>query len=111
MDISGTQLRTVRAALFTAVVVTLSTASHVLLSRAPLPVATVTAVATGVFVTAYALAGRERGTAEPVREPAPGGRQLGGPRDRADGGCPARGHRQVPDRRVVPVTEVGAVPL
>ncbi|MFF2202958.1 hypothetical protein [Streptomyces sp. NPDC058145] len=61
MDISGTQLRAVRAALFTAVVVTLSTASHVLLSRAPLPVATVTAVATGVFVTAYALAGRERG--------------------------------------------------
>jgi hypothetical protein len=61
MDISGTQLRAVRAALFTAFVVTLSTASHVLLSRAPLPLATVTAVAAGVFVTAYALAGRERG--------------------------------------------------
>ncbi|GHI08398.1 hypothetical protein AQI88_05350 [Streptomyces cellostaticus] len=61
MDISGTQLRAVRAALFTAVVVTLSTASHVLLSRAPLPVATVAAVAAGVFATAYALAGRERG--------------------------------------------------
>ncbi|MFE8943405.1 hypothetical protein [Streptomyces sp. NPDC007856] len=61
MDISGIQLRTVRAALFTAVVVTLSTASHVLLSRAPLPVATVLAVATAVFATAYALAGRERG--------------------------------------------------
>ncbi|MEU4927653.1 hypothetical protein AB0G54_14280 [Streptomyces yokosukanensis] len=61
MDISGTQLRAVRAALFTAVVVTLSTASHVLLSRAPLPVATVLAVSAGVFVTAYALAGRERG--------------------------------------------------
>ncbi|MFF7975489.1 hypothetical protein [Streptomyces sp. NPDC007905] len=61
MDISGTHLRAVRAALFTAVVVTLSTASHVLLSRAPLPAATVTAVATGVFLTAYALAGRERG--------------------------------------------------
>ncbi|MGW2699489.1 hypothetical protein [Streptomyces sp. NPDC001340] len=61
MDISGTQLRAVRAALFTAVVVTLSTASHVLLSRAPLPVSTVAAVATGVFLTAYALAGRERG--------------------------------------------------
>ncbi|WP_333762544.1 hypothetical protein [Streptomyces sp. IBSBF 2390] len=61
MDISGTQLRAVRAALFTAFAVTLSTASHVLLSRAPLPVATVTAVAAGVFVTAYALAGRERG--------------------------------------------------
>ena len=52
MDISGTQLRAVRAALFTAFVVTLSTASHVLLSRAPLPRATVGAVAPGVFVTA-----------------------------------------------------------
>ncbi|WP_225822451.1 hypothetical protein [Streptomyces naphthomycinicus] len=61
MDISGTQLRAVRAALFTAFVVTLSTASHVLLSRTPLPLATVSAVAGGVFVTAYALAGRERG--------------------------------------------------
>ncbi|MFH9659988.1 hypothetical protein ACH4NF_06245 [Streptomyces sp. NPDC017248] len=61
MDISGTQLRAVRAALFTAFVVTLGTASHVLLSRVPLPAATVGAVAAGVFVTAYALAGRERG--------------------------------------------------
>ncbi|MGW5457501.1 hypothetical protein [Streptomyces sp. NPDC003996] len=61
MDISGIQLRAVRAALFTAVVVTLSTASHVLLSRAPLPVATVLAVAAAVFATACALAGRERG--------------------------------------------------
>ncbi|MGW0880834.1 hypothetical protein [Streptomyces sp. NPDC002671] len=61
MDISGTHLRAVRAALFTAFVVTLSTASHVLLSRAPLPAATVAAVAAGVFATAYALAGRERG--------------------------------------------------
>ncbi|WP_369214804.1 hypothetical protein [Streptomyces flavofungini] len=61
MDISGTQLRTVRAALFTALVVTLSAASHVLLSRAPLPSATVAAIAAAVFVLAYALAGRERG--------------------------------------------------
>ncbi|MEU9283944.1 hypothetical protein AB0D57_04295 [Streptomyces sp. NPDC048275] len=61
MDISGTQLRAVRAALFTALVVTLSTASHVLLSRVPLPLNTVAAVAAAVFVTAYALAGRERG--------------------------------------------------
>ncbi|MFJ3230309.1 hypothetical protein [Streptomyces sp. NPDC086787] len=61
MDISGTQLRAVRAALFTAFAVTLSTASHVLLSRAPLPLSTVAAVAVGVYVTAYALAGRERG--------------------------------------------------
>ncbi|MEY9489220.1 hypothetical protein RKD26_005014 [Streptomyces calvus] len=39
---------------------TLSTASHVLLSGAPLPVNTVAAVAAAVFVLAYALAGRER---------------------------------------------------
>ncbi|GGW67725.1 hypothetical protein GCM10010503_51200 [Streptomyces lucensis JCM 4490] len=63
MDMSGTQLRAVRAALFTAFVVTLSTASHVLLSRAPLPAATVAVVTAAVFVTAYALAGRERGFA------------------------------------------------
>jgi hypothetical protein len=61
MDISGTQLRAVRAALFTAVVVTLSTAAHVLLSRVPLPLGTVAAIAVAVFVIAYALAGRERG--------------------------------------------------
>ncbi|WP_031035879.1 hypothetical protein [Streptomyces sp. NRRL F-5650] len=62
MDISGTPLRAVRAALFTALAVTLSTASHVLLSGVPLPLATVTAVAAAVFLIAYALAGRrERG--------------------------------------------------
>ncbi|KOU69655.1 membrane protein [Streptomyces sp. MMG1533] len=61
MDISGTQLRAVRAALFTAFVVTLSTASHVLLSRAPLPLNTVAVVGAAVFVIAYTLAGRERG--------------------------------------------------
>ncbi|MEV5331888.1 hypothetical protein [Streptomyces werraensis] len=60
MDISGPQLRAVRAALFTAVVVTLSTASHVLLSGAPLPLNTVAAVGAAVFGLAYALAGRER---------------------------------------------------
>ncbi|MFI1729551.1 hypothetical protein ACH40E_09995 [Streptomyces acidicola] len=61
MNISGTHLRAVRAALFTALVVTLSTASHVLLSRVPLPLTTVAALAGAVFVLAYALAGRERG--------------------------------------------------
>ncbi|WP_069772602.1 hypothetical protein [Streptomyces sp. LUP30] len=61
MDISGTRLRAVRAALFTAFVVTLSSASHVLLSRVPLPLNTVAAVAAAVFALAYALAGRERG--------------------------------------------------
>ncbi|WP_030228319.1 hypothetical protein [Streptomyces sp. NRRL WC-3626] len=60
MDISGTQLRAVRAALFTAVVVTLSAASHVLLSGVPLPLNTVAVIAAAVFALAYALAGRER---------------------------------------------------
>ena len=61
MDISGTRIRALRAALFTALVVTLSTASHVLLSRVPLPLNTVAAVAAAVFALSYALAGRERG--------------------------------------------------
>ncbi|MEV6958547.1 hypothetical protein AB0M97_04935 [Streptomyces sp. NPDC051207] len=60
MDMSGTPIRALRAALFTALVVTLSTASHVLLSRAPLPLNTVAAVAAAVFAVTYALAGRER---------------------------------------------------
>ncbi|MFJ5777289.1 hypothetical protein [Streptomyces sp. NPDC093094] len=61
MDISGTQLRAVRAALFTAMVVTLSAASHVLLSGVPLPAGTVAVIAVAVFAAAYALAGAERG--------------------------------------------------
>ncbi|WP_328315244.1 hypothetical protein OG432_26300 [Streptomyces sp. NBC_00442] len=61
MDISGTQLRAARAALFTALVVTLSAASHVLLSRVALPLSLVAGAAGTVFVIAYALAGRERG--------------------------------------------------
>ncbi|MCC3654621.1 hypothetical protein LIX60_24775 [Streptomyces sp. S07_1.15] len=61
MDVSGAQLRTLRAALFTALCLTLSTAAHVALSAAPLPVGPVAAVAAGVFLIAYALAGRERG--------------------------------------------------
>ncbi|MER7698207.1 MULTISPECIES: hypothetical protein [unclassified Streptomyces] len=61
MDISGTQLRVARAAVFTALVVTLSTASHVLLSRVPLPLTAVALLAAAVFAMAYALAGRERG--------------------------------------------------
>ncbi|MFE2303147.1 hypothetical protein ACFXAW_33700 [Streptomyces sp. NPDC059445] len=61
MDISGTQLRAARAAVFTAVVVTLSAASHVLLSRMPLPLTTVAAISAAVFALSFALAGRERG--------------------------------------------------
>jgi hypothetical protein len=60
MDMSGTPLRAARAVLFTALAVTVGTASHVLLSGAPLPVSTVAAVCAVVFVAAYALAGRER---------------------------------------------------
>ncbi|MEV0009651.1 hypothetical protein [Streptomyces sp. NPDC047973] len=61
MDVSGTRIRAVRAALFTALVVTLSSASHVLLSRVPLPLTVVALLAGAVFAVAYALAGRERG--------------------------------------------------
>ncbi|MER5555279.1 hypothetical protein ABT001_27045 [Streptomyces sp. NPDC002793] len=61
MDVSGTPMRAVRAALFTALVVTLSSASHVLLSRVPLPVTAVALLAAAVFAVAFALAGRERG--------------------------------------------------
>src|SRR5690349_17142377 len=61
MDISGIRLRALRAALFTSLVVTLSTASHVLLSQVPLPLNTVAAVAAAVFAVSFALAGRERG--------------------------------------------------
>ncbi|MEU8570514.1 hypothetical protein AB0C51_19580 [Streptomyces pathocidini] len=63
MDITGTPMRTLRAALFTALCVTLSTASHVLLSGVPLPVTTVAALSAAVFATAWALAGRQRGFA------------------------------------------------
>ncbi|WP_042799504.1 hypothetical protein [Streptomyces lividans] len=62
MDISGTPLRAVRAALFTALAVTLSTASHGLLPVPPLPPPVLAPVAAAVFLIAYALAGRrERG--------------------------------------------------
>ncbi len=59
-QISETAPRALRAALFTALVVTLSAASHVLLSRVALPPFTVAATAAPVFAVAYALAGRER---------------------------------------------------
>ncbi|MFK8846099.1 hypothetical protein [Streptomyces sp. Ac-502] len=61
MDISAAHLRALRAALFTALCVTLSAAGHVLLSRMPLPLTTVAALSAAVFAVAYALAGRERG--------------------------------------------------
>ncbi|MET9322575.1 hypothetical protein ABZX75_20645 [Streptomyces sp. NPDC003038] len=61
MDISGAGLRGLRAALFSALVVLLSAGSHVLMSQVPLPPALVAGAFAGVFVIAYALAGRERG--------------------------------------------------
>lgn len=55
------QFRSVRAALFAGLCVTLSSTSHVLLSRQPLPLTTVALAFGAVFLAAYALAGRERG--------------------------------------------------
>ncbi|WP_455402960.1 hypothetical protein [Streptomyces bambusae] len=61
MDISGFGLRALRAALFSAVVVLLSSASHVLTSQTPLPVVLVGGLGGTVFALAYALGGREHG--------------------------------------------------
>ncbi|MFE3582037.1 hypothetical protein [Streptomyces vinaceus] len=61
MDISRAGPRGLRAALFSALVVLLSAGSHVLMSRVPLPPATVAGAFAGVFLLTYALAGRERG--------------------------------------------------
>ncbi|MEU6893657.1 hypothetical protein ABZ934_18010 [Streptomyces sp. NPDC046557] len=61
MDISGAGLRGLRAALFSALVVLLSTGSHVLLSRVSLPPALVGGAFAAVFALAFAVAGRERG--------------------------------------------------
>ncbi|NGO70618.1 hypothetical protein G5C65_20130 [Streptomyces sp. SB3404] len=52
-----------RAAVFTALCVTLSAGAHVLLSGEPVPVTLFLAVAAGVFLVAFALADRERGFA------------------------------------------------
>ncbi|MEU4211483.1 hypothetical protein AB0F13_16035 [Streptomyces sp. NPDC026206] len=61
MDISAARLRALRAALFTALCVLLSAASHVLLSGRALPAPAVAAAGAAVFALAYALAGEERG--------------------------------------------------
>lgn len=53
-------MRAARAAVFTAVCVTLSAGAHVLLSGAPVPLAPLLAVIGGVFLIAFALADRER---------------------------------------------------
>ncbi|UGY90859.1 hypothetical protein [Streptomyces gobiensis] len=60
MGITGTGIRATRAAVFTAVCVTLSAGAHVLLSAAPVPLVPLLAVSGAIFVLAFALAGRER---------------------------------------------------
>ncbi|MGW2189734.1 hypothetical protein [Streptomyces sp. NPDC001719] len=60
MDISAAAPRAARAAVFTALCVLLSAASHVLLSGVALPLPAVAATSAAVFALAYALAGRER---------------------------------------------------
>ncbi|MFH8343321.1 hypothetical protein [Streptomyces sp. NPDC018045] len=57
----GAPLRAARAAVFTALCVTLSAASHVLLTRTPVAPATLLPVGAAVFALAYVLADRERG--------------------------------------------------
>ncbi|WP_461027149.1 hypothetical protein, partial [Streptomyces sparsus] len=61
MGISGAGFRAARAAVFTAVCVTLSVGTHVLLSASPVPLLPLLAVTGAVFLVAFALAGRERG--------------------------------------------------
>ncbi len=55
------RLRVARAALFAALCATLSSTSHVLLSRSPLPLPLVGAAFAAMFAIAYATARRERG--------------------------------------------------
>jgi hypothetical protein len=55
------RLRAVRAALFAALCVTLSSTSHVLMAHAPLPMIAVAGAFVAVFAAAYLLGGRERG--------------------------------------------------
>ncbi|WP_055497871.1 hypothetical protein [Streptomyces albus] len=59
MGAAGT--RTARAAVFTALCVTLSCGAHVLLSGSPVPLRPLLAVTAVVFSLAFALAGQERG--------------------------------------------------
>ncbi|HEX5566525.1 MAG TPA: hypothetical protein VFY14_06265 [Streptomyces sp.] len=61
MGIPNAGIRTVRAAVFTALCVVLSAGAHVLLSGNPLPYPPLVLVSAAVFVIAFALAGRERG--------------------------------------------------
>jgi hypothetical protein len=55
------RLRALRAALFAALCVTLSSTSHVLMARTPLPLTVVAGAFAAVFALAYLLGGQERG--------------------------------------------------
>ena len=62
MEAIRPRLRALRAALFAALCVTLSSTSHVLMARGPLPLASVAGAYAAVFAVAYLLGGsRERG--------------------------------------------------
>ncbi|WP_326795389.1 hypothetical protein OG946_07745 [Streptomyces sp. NBC_01808] len=62
MEHAAVTIRVVRAAVFTALCISLSAGAHVLLSANPLPLGMLAALSAGVFVVAYLLAGRrERG--------------------------------------------------
>lgn len=54
-------MRAARAAVFAALCVTLSSATHILISGAPIPLPMVAAVTLGVFAVTFALGARERG--------------------------------------------------
>lgn len=58
MGMSGTTTRALRATVFTALCVTLSASTHVLLSGMPLPLVPLAAITAVVFVSAFALVGR-----------------------------------------------------
>ncbi|OEU97068.1 hypothetical protein [Streptomyces oceani] len=61
MGISTAGVRTTRAAVFTALCVTLSAGAHVLLTSTPVPLGALSAVSAAVFLLAFAFADRERG--------------------------------------------------
>ncbi|MBR7675845.1 hypothetical protein [Streptomyces daliensis] len=60
-DMNATGIRTARAAVFTALCVTLSAGAHVLLSGAPVPLVPLLVISGAVFLLAFACAERERG--------------------------------------------------
>lgn len=61
MDMGAAGIRAARAGVFTALCVLVSSGAHVMLSGAPVPLTTLLMVTAGVFLVAFALAGKERG--------------------------------------------------